>query len=55
MICVKARPTDSYHNKSMTKDSIDFIIHDNATIKIKGNKPKRPRFRATKLCVKDVT
>lgn len=54
MTCVKARPTDSYHDKSMTKDSIDFIIDDNATIKIKGKKPKHPRFRSTKLCVKDV-
>jgi len=52
---VKGRPIDFYHEKSMTKDSICFVIHDNATIRIKGENPKYHRFRTTKLCVKDVT
>jgi hypothetical protein len=42
MIYVKARPADIYHDKSMTKYSIDFITHDNATIKIKGKKTEAP-------------
>jgi hypothetical protein len=45
IIYVKGRPIDFYHDKSMTKNSIDFIIHDNTTITIKGEKLKHRKFR----------
>jgi hypothetical protein len=34
-----------YRDKSMTKNSIGFILHDSTTIKIKGEKLKHRKFR----------
>jgi len=53
-MCIERRPIDFNCDKSTTKDSIEFIIHDNAAIKVEGKNRKTIGFVQQNCMLKKV-